>query len=139
LPIVNYKRTFVRCSLLSVLDIRGMNVHIGEKIKKRAKELKIGSTELGSLINTTKQNVYGIYKRPTIDVQLLYDISKALKFNFFQYYAIPELNTESKTYKEFTLLKKENEKLKADIRTLKEKNDLLQKINKLLEKGKATK
>lgn len=139
MPIVNYKRTPVRCSLLGVLDIRGMNVHIGEKIKKRAKELKIGSTELGSLINTTKQNVYGIYKRPSIDVQLLYDISKALKLDFFQFYGIPELKTDSKFNKEITLLKKENEKLKSDMRTLKEKNDLLQKINKLLEKKKVVK
>lgn len=35
-----------------------MALHIGSKIKERAKELRIGSTELGRMINTSKQNVY---------------------------------------------------------------------------------
>lgn len=114
-----------------------MKVHIGERIKKRANELKIGSTELGQMINTSKQNVYGIYKRPSIDVEQLFELSKALKFNFFQYYEIPELKADTKLQKELTNAKKENEKLKSQLRTMKEKNELLQKINKLLErKGK---
>jgi hypothetical protein len=118
-----------------------MKIHIGEKIKKRAEELKIGTTELGKLINTSKQNVYGIYKRASIDVQVLYDISKALKFNFFQFYDTPELEKyETRLAKEILGLKKENEKLKLDLKTCKEKTELLQKINTLLErKGRSSK
>ncbi len=62
-------------------------VHIGEKIKLRAKEVRIGPTELGKMINTSKQNVFGIYKRKTVDTELLSNISKALDFDFFSYYA----------------------------------------------------
>ena len=65
-----------------------MSVHIGEKIKQRAKELRIGPTELGKLIFTSKQNVSGIYKRKSIDVESLQKISQALNYDFFQYYRV---------------------------------------------------
>jgi hypothetical protein len=61
-------------------------MHIGEKIKARAKELRIGPTELARAIKTSKQNVYGIYLRETIDTGLLQKLSKALEFDFFAYY-----------------------------------------------------
>ena len=63
-----------------------MSVHIGEKIKQRAKELRIGPTELGKLIFTSKQNMSGIFKRKSVDVELLRKLSKALTYDFFQYY-----------------------------------------------------
>jgi hypothetical protein len=61
-------------------------MHIGEKVKARAKELRIGPTELARMIKTSKQNVYGIYLRETIDTGLLQKLSKALEFDFFAYY-----------------------------------------------------
>jgi hypothetical protein len=61
-------------------------MHIGEKVKARAKELRIGPTELGKKIRTSKQNVYGIYQRSSIDTGLLQKLSKALDFDFFVYY-----------------------------------------------------
>ncbi|CAN5889092.1 hypothetical protein BH11BAC7_BH11BAC7_21190 [soil metagenome] len=61
-------------------------MHIGEKIKARAKELRIGPTELARAIKTSKQNVYGIYLRETIDTGLLQKLGKALEFDFFAYY-----------------------------------------------------
>ena len=61
-------------------------MHIGEKIKARAKELRIGPTELARAIKTSKQNVYGIYLRETIDTGLLMKLGKALEFDFFAYY-----------------------------------------------------
>ncbi|MCH8318857.1 MAG: hypothetical protein IIA88_10255 [Bacteroidetes bacterium] len=63
-----------------------MSVHIGEKIKARAREHRIGPTELGKLINTSKQNIYGIFKRKTVDTWLLQKLSDALNYNFFVYY-----------------------------------------------------
>src|ERR1044072_1464840 len=61
-------------------------MHIGEKVKARAKELRIGPTELARKIRTSKQNIYGIYNRETIDTGLLQKLSKALDFDFFAYY-----------------------------------------------------
>lgn len=60
-----------------------MDFHIGELIRERAKTLRIGPTELGAKIETSKQNVYGIFKRRSIDTELLAKICKALEHDFF--------------------------------------------------------
>ena len=121
-----------------------MKIHIGEKIKERAKELRIGPTELAGVINTSKQNIYGIFKRESIDTALLHKISKALNFDFFTLYINPKLppNTDhtvsgkkGKGYPssdddtEFTLLKNQ-------LMDLKEKYELVKKVNVLLEEKK---
>ena len=64
-------------------------MHIGEKVKARAKELRIGPTELGRMIKTSKQNVYGIFERKSMDTELLQKLSKVLEFDFFVYYYSP--------------------------------------------------
>ena len=61
-------------------------MHIGEKVRARAKELRIGPTELGKMIKTSKQNVYGIFERKSMDTELLQKLSKVLEFDFFVYY-----------------------------------------------------
>lgn len=111
-----------------------MEIHIGKRIEKRAKELKIGTTELGKLINTSKQNVYGLFKRSSIDAKQLYELSKALKYNFFLLYDLSELEADNTIIKELEALRSENKNLKSEINSINEKYDLLQKINKLLEK-----
>ncbi len=63
-----------------------MNINIGAKIREIAKEKGVGPTELGKRINTSKQNVYGIFKRKSMDSNLISEISIALDHNFFQYY-----------------------------------------------------
>ncbi|MDD5572006.1 MAG: hypothetical protein PHD97_12725, partial [Bacteroidales bacterium] len=63
-----------------------MYIHIGEQIKQRSRELRMGPTELSNLVNTTKQNIYGIYKRKSIDSDLLLRFSIILDFDFFQLY-----------------------------------------------------
>jgi hypothetical protein len=64
-----------------------MDIHIGTLIQERARILRIGPTELGIMIDTSKQNIYGIFKRQSIDTQLLFRISQALKHDFFQYHS----------------------------------------------------
>lgn len=118
-----------------------MKLHIGERIKARARELKIGPTEFGKLINTTKQNVTGIYSRASIDSSLLFEISKVLQFNFFKLYDLSQLESENdnKYVKQIVDLKKENARLKSDYQACKEQNKLMNKINILLEKQRARK
>lgn len=60
-----------------------MEMHIGSLIKARAKVMRIGPTELGVKIETSKQNVYGIFRRQSIDTELLFRISIALEHDFF--------------------------------------------------------
>lgn len=63
-----------------------MNFHIGEAVRRRAEKLNLGPTALGRMINTSKQNVYGIFRRQSVDTELLYRLSRALKYDFFQEY-----------------------------------------------------
>lgn len=115
-----------------------MSLHIGEKIKARAKELRIGPTELASLVNTSKQNIYGIYKRKTLDSDLLKKLSLALKHDFFSYYYDKQLlgifNEDQAPYaKKNRSEKQEVEALKQELQALKEKYELLQKLYILTE------
>src|ERR1700758_3774446 len=119
-----------------------MAINIGEKIRQRAKELRIGPTELGKLINTSKQNVYGIYKRKSIDTEMLRKLSKALNYDFFQYYhaenlsVIGEPNLGYGKKGKGSSSSEEIQKLKKELEDLREKYDLLKKVNSLLEKQK---
>ncbi len=118
-----------------------MSVNIGEKIKQRANQLRIGPTELGNLIHTSKQNIYGIYKRKSIDTEILSKLSIALDFDFFQYYSYNKATYSETTLPQKSLSQKmisfnEYQKLKNDYEHLKEKYDLLKKVNDLLEKKK---
>ena len=63
-----------------------MEIHIGNLIKKIVEEKGINKSEFARRINTTSQNVYGIFKRKSIDAELLKKISGVLGYNFFQYY-----------------------------------------------------
>ena len=124
------------------MKFAGMAIHIGEKIKQRAEELRIGSTELGKLVNTSKQNVYGIYKRKSIDSEMLRKLAKALDYDFFQYYNIETtllanepVSVYGKKSKQLVSVE-EYQKLKKELEDLKEKYELLKKINTLLEKQK---
>ncbi len=94
-----------------------MSIHIGSKIKEVTGKKGVNIADFSRRINTSRENVYGIFKRKTIDTGLLERISKVLEYDFFQYY---------------TSLKAENDKLKED-------NALLKKMVGLLEekiKGK---
>lgn len=60
---------------------------IGELIKERTEELGLKPSEFARMINKTRQNVHNIFKRDTIDTQLLLDISKCLNYDFFIRYS----------------------------------------------------
>ena len=111
-------------------------MHIGEKIKERAKELRFGPTELAKAINTTKQNIYGIFKRESIDTALLTKLSKALNYDFFTFYINPKLppnnDSNSKKAKAYAV-SDDSEQVKNQLMDLKEKYELLKKVNTWLE------
>ncbi|HWY37644.1 MAG TPA: helix-turn-helix transcriptional regulator [Bacteroidia bacterium] len=121
-----------------------MAIHIGERIRQRAAELRMGPTELGRMINTSKQNVYGIYKRKSIDTEILRKLSKALNCDFFQYYYHPDPHSSIAHESGYVYGRKnknhvsveEFQKLKKEFEDLREKYDLLKKINSLLENQK---
>ena len=61
-------------------------------------ELK--GTEFASLINRDRQVIYDIFKRESIDTELLQQISKVLNHDFFAYYHSSEpLGCRQRPYK----------------------------------------
>jgi len=61
-----------------------MAIHIGQLIKEKVTEKRLSQEALGKMINTTKQNVGNIYKRRSIDTQLLLKLCTVLEFDFFE-------------------------------------------------------
>lgn len=61
-----------------------MNKKIGQLIKARVKSEKLEVTEFAKLIGTDRSNVYDIFKRSSIDTELLKKIGQVLHYDFFQ-------------------------------------------------------
>lgn len=99
-------------------------LHIGEKIKGIFKESGLTVAEFARRIDTSRENVYGIFRRKSIDTYLLKKISEVLNYNFFKYY----INTEE-LYPEIESLQRKLEVADQEIQYLK-------KINRLLERKK---
>jgi hypothetical protein len=110
-----------------------MGIHIGEKIRLRAKELRIGPTELARQISTSKQNVYGIYKRESIDTELLQKLSRALNQDFFYYYLDPKLSVAEEELPKYNARNKQKNEASADEagKLRKELDDLSEKFEYL--------
>lgn len=115
------------------------DLHIGKIIKERAEDLGIGPTKLAALVNTSKQNVYGIFKRSSVDSELLHSICIALRHDFFRYYTgLKDHSKEDIPYDNSALItlrkmKDELSQTKHQLKDAQEKIDMLKQINGLLE------
>ena len=114
-----------------------LTMHIGEKVKARSEELNIKASKLGDMIGYTKQNVYSIFERSSIDSELLKRLGKALDFNFFAWLANNEdLGTDTPqgdyglSEKEISSMKEENERLRTQAQEAKERYELLKRVYK---------
>ena len=112
-----------------------MDLHIGSFIKEIAERQKLGPTQLGKCIDSSKQNVYGIFKRKSIDTYLLSKISRCLDYDFFAEYSrrigigSPRPVEESGA-EQIEALKLEVEELKKENKQLyRDMLDIYKKIN----------
>lgn len=120
-----------------------MSIHIGQMIKEKVTEKRLSQEALGKMINTTKQNVGNIYKRRSIDTQLLLKLCTVLEFDFFEAFYTEEplksmrkketdaFNTEINTLQ--TILRQKDERIK-DLEDLINSN---KKLISLMEEEKA--
>ncbi len=108
-------------------------IHIGQQINTILKIRKMPVSEFASLINRTRTVVYNIFERQTIDTGLLFQISKVLNHDFFNYYTKEELFNESKISTDLEITK-----LKSLIIQKEMEIEYLKKINNLLESNKNT-
>jgi len=60
------------------------DIHIGTIIKKKLMETSMTMTEFAAGINKSRSNVNDIFKRKSIDIELLIRISKALNYDFIR-------------------------------------------------------
>lgn len=61
-----------------------MGIHIGQLIKEEVARQGLTIDQFASLINTSRSNVYGIFDRLTVNLELLTRISKVLHRNFLE-------------------------------------------------------
>lgn len=113
--------------------------HIGERIKQYLTESKISVIEFAKKIKRSRASVYNIFERESIDTATLLTISKALNHNFFKYFndnyhlLEEERALYLKTSETTKLLNQELYECKKELMEMKEKVELLKKINELLE------
>lgn len=62
-------------------------IHIGSLIEEQVRKQNMNVSSFAKKLNCDRTNVYDIFKRSTIDTELLYRISKMLKYNFFDLYS----------------------------------------------------
>jgi len=123
---------------------RPLTIHIGKIIRQHLEEAGMTKSEFARRINTSPQNIYGIFKRQSIDTELLRDISRVLGYDFFQYYASTALvvSEEKAAYGKLQVrtameLQSELDALKKEVDVLRNENTYLKEIHRLLkEKGK---
>ncbi len=67
-----------------------MAIHIGKQIRVQADLRKIGATKLGKLLNKSRETIYDIFQRESVDTELLLACCKVLNHDFFDYYYCQE-------------------------------------------------
>jgi transcriptional regulator with XRE-family HTH domain len=77
-------------------------VNIGEKIKEQLIVKKMSVADFAKKINTDRNNAYHIFKRKSIDTELLFKISVILNFDFFKFYQ-PLPDNKRMEYEDFTM------------------------------------
>lgn len=68
------------------MEIPSNNIHIGHLIKVQLKTDQRSVGWLSREIGCTRNHVYKIFSKSSLDSDLIFRISKAMSFNFFQYY-----------------------------------------------------
>jgi hypothetical protein len=61
-------------------------IHIGRLIQEQLKTDLRSVSWLAKQIPCTRNHLYKIFRKPSIDCALLLRISQAMQFNFFRYY-----------------------------------------------------
>ncbi len=64
-----------------------MQIHIGNIIREELRRQGRTNDWLAEQIGTSPRNMWRVYSKPSIDTQILLNISKALGINLFKYYS----------------------------------------------------
>lgn len=75
-----------RAEAPSKRQVMESKIHIGQVIKAQLKADQRSVGWLSREIGCTRNHVYKIFNKPSLDSELVFRISQAMHFNFFQYY-----------------------------------------------------
>ena len=64
------------------------NIHIGHIIQARLKTDQRSVSWLAREIGCSRNHLYKVFRKPSLDGELLLSISLSMNFNFFQYYTM---------------------------------------------------
>ena len=85
------------------METHKSNIHIGHLIREQLKADNRSVSWLAREIHCTRNNLYKIFNKPSLDSDLILRISNAMNFNFFQYYTAEFLkNLRKRTGEENT-------------------------------------
>lgn len=98
---------------------------MGRLVKAKAKEQGFTHNDLGRLINRHRQTVANIYKRSSIDSNLLKSICEALKYDFFAVFYEDGI-LQAVRYNEVNQLKLEITRLNND---LEDRNQMINRFD----------
>lgn len=114
-----------------------MNIVIGELIKAVADRRGINKSEMARRLNMSPTNVHKIFKRESIDTELLSRICVILEYDFFLHFITEKPADYLERVREsgipLHLLSEAQEKYPAELDNCKEKVKMLERINTLLE------
>lgn len=79
-------RSYFCCQSVKNMENTEIGLHIGHLIQEQLRKDKRSVGWLSREIGCTRNHVYKIFNKPSLDSDLILRISKALQFNFFQYY-----------------------------------------------------
>ena len=79
-------------------SMKSTTIHIGENILAVINQKGITKAMLARMLSIKPQSVDYLLKRKSIDTDMLYNISKALEFDFFQLYRTNQPNPEQTNF-----------------------------------------
>ena len=77
---------FCAIRLCELMENIQSNIHIGHLVQAQLKADQHSASWLAREIGCTRNHVYKIFSKSSLDSDLIFCISKAMNFNFFQYY-----------------------------------------------------
>ena len=89
------KGYFCAIRLCEQMENLQSDIHIGHLVQAQLKADQRSASWLARKIGCTRNHVYKIFNKPSLDADLILKISIAMSFNFFQYYSA-EVNAAMK-------------------------------------------
>ena len=88
-------------------------IHIGTLIRKKMKERGMSVSDFACSLHYERTNIYKIFKRNSIDIELLIRISEILKYDFLREVYLKENDLASSPSESFVLIKIDKENMEV--------------------------